>query len=156
MKLKPWPPAPSSEGEVEAAREVERSRGRQKHEPDSYRDMNETEHALPHGRAEAGSPDAGEELAHVYGGESHEQGADRIVVSAEEHDRADDRQNEERDRHERVGARIASKGPAEPECPPVNAVSGERDSRHVQRLIGERAEPAQADEQEDAGHELQE
>src|SRR4051812_45458769 len=154
MKLKPWPPAPSSEGEVEAAREVERSRGRQIHEPAAYGDMHETEHALPHGGAEAGSPDAGEELAHVYGGEPHEQCPDRIVVSAEEHDRADDRQHEERDRHERVRAWIASKGPAEPECPPVNAVSGEGDSRHVQRLVGERAEPGQSDEQEEAGHEL--
>jgi hypothetical protein len=38
----------------------------------------------------------------------------------------------------------------------VDAIGGERDRRHVERLVGERAEPGQPDEQQHPGHELQE
>src|SRR4051794_8739639 len=77
-------------------------------------------------------------------------------MGAEEHDCPEDRKDLERDRHERVRARVAAEYAAHPQRPPMHAEGREGDCRHVERRSRERVEPSQADEQDHPGQELEE
>jgi hypothetical protein len=100
--------------------------------------------------------EARHEFGDVDAGKADEQAADRVIARLEEDDDPEYRNEQERDGHSQLDARVGAPRPVPAQREPVHPVRGERQRRHVERGRPDRAEQDQAGEQVDAGDELHE